>query len=71
MYVYFGSIVNKRSKTFDVGSEFGLETTGCGGLKIVNNWLIRITRGLISSANDDHVENNLKKSLVYFTLGQM
>ena len=43
-----------------MGIEFGSETTGCW-FYIVNNSLVRLTRGLISLSNDNHVDNNLKK----------
>ena len=51
-------------KTFSLGIEFGSETTGCG-FHIVNNGMVCMTPGLISLVNDNHVDNNLKKMLVY------
>ena len=35
------------------------------GFHIVNNLLVRLTRGLISLVNDNHVDNYLKNSFVY------
>ena len=40
------STIKKFCKPFSLGIEFGSETTVCG-FHIVNNWLVRLTRGLI------------------------
>ena len=34
----------------------------------MNNYLARLTRGLISLVNDNHVDNTLKEILVYIYL---
>ena len=52
-----------RPKTFSLGIEFSLETTGCG-FHNVSNWLGRLTRGVISLLNGNHVDNNLKAVLI-------
>ena len=48
----------------------GIETIGCR-FHIVNNWLVRLTPGLISLVNDNHVKNNRKESLVYVYFGSI
>ena len=45
---------------FSLGIEFGSETIYCG-VHIVNNWLVRLTRSLISLVNENYVDNNLKE----------
>ena len=45
---------------FSLGIEFGSETTDCG-FHIVNNWLVRVTRGLISLVDDNHVDKTFSK----------
>ena len=61
-------IQNKFCKTFSLGIDFGSKTTGCV-FHIVDNWLVRLTCGLISLVNDNHVGNNLMESLVYIYFG--
>ena len=46
----------------------GLETTDCG-FHIVKIGLVILTRGLISFVNDNHVDNNQTKSLVFVYFG--
>ena len=61
--VAFGRLINSRSKV-SLEIWFGSETTGCG-FHSVNDWLVRLTRDLISLVNDNHVDNNLLEVLVY------
>ena len=49
---------------FYLGIVLGSETT-FRGFHIANNWMVRLMHGLISLVNDNHVDNNLKKILVY------
>ena len=49
-------------KSFRLGIEISSDTTGCG-FHIVNNWFARLTRGLISLVNDNHIHNNFKETL--------
>ena len=60
---------NKPSPGFTI--EFGSETTGCG-FHIVNIWLVRLSRGLISLFNDNYVDNYvLKEFSVSVNFGSM
>ena len=55
---------------FCLGIQFGWETTGCG-FHIVNNWLVRLTHGLISLVNDNHADNYLKEILSFVYYGRI